>query len=138
MSQRTLSEIRRSLDISLGECAKACGLKTSELSHIEWGRKQPTDEIVSALSGVLKVSGEEILSSLPKENPKELERVADVFVALRACSDDAKAKGFKKGRGGNGQIVCPICKQTLRYSVAGYNGHLWGACETNGCVQWMQ
>ncbi len=27
---------------------------------------------------------------------------------------------------------------TLHYSVAGYNGHLWGQCTTVGCARWME
>jgi len=26
----------------------------------------------------------------------------------------------------------------LHYSVASYNGHMHGRCETEGCVAWMQ
>lgn len=134
----TLSELRRSKDMSLGECAKACGLKASELSHIEWGRKKPTNEIVNDLARVLGQTEDAIRESIPKEDPQVSERVADVFLALRKCSEDAKAKGLKKGHGGTGEVECPICKKRLRYSVASYNGHMWGSCETEGCVRWMQ
>lgn len=58
---------------------------------------------------------------------------------LAAAFQDAKAKGFGKGKGGAGAIECPVCKTgTLRYSVAGYNGHMHGHCSTGGCVSWMQ
>lgn len=35
-------------------------------------------------------------------------------------------------------IECPACKGRLHLSQAAYNGHVWGQCETKGCVSWMQ
>lgn len=35
-------------------------------------------------------------------------------------------------------IECPECKGKLHLSQAGYNGHVWGKCETPGCVEWME
>jgi hypothetical protein len=61
------------------------------------------------------------------------------MLALGAASADAKAKGYKAGHGGKDSLPCPVCKTgTLHYSVASYNGHLWGQCTTQGCVAWMQ
>jgi hypothetical protein len=66
-------------------------------------------------------------------------RMDDIRVAVPACREDAKANGFGKGRGGRGAINCPVCKTgKLHYSVAGYNGHMWGKCTTEGCMSWMQ
>lgn len=31
-----------------------------------------------------------------------------------------------------------LCRQTLRYSVAGLNGHIWGKCDNQDYVRWMQ
>lgn len=64
--------------------------------------------------------------------------IEDTLKAVRAAQEDADKHGFKKGKGGNATIVCPICKGNLAYSVASINGHLWGTCQTEGCVQWMQ
>lgn len=66
------------------------------------------------------------------------QRMAQTIAALRIVHDDAKAKSLKRGHGGNGQVACPVCQQQLRYSVADYNGHIHAACETKGCVQWME
>jgi hypothetical protein len=61
------------------------------------------------------------------------------LTAVRAASADAKAKGLKKGKGGKDSLPCPACGTgVLHYSVSGYNGHLWGQCETKDCVSWMQ
>jgi hypothetical protein len=61
------------------------------------------------------------------------------LTGLNAAHKDAKAKGYKKGNGGKGSLPCPVCTTgTLHYSVAAYNGHLWGQCSTNGCLSWME
>ncbi len=66
-------------------------------------------------------------------------RTENVMTAMRAVQADAKRHGYGKGRGGQGAIACPSCEGgTLRYSVAGYNGHIWGNCSTPGCAKWMQ
>lgn len=48
---------------------------------------------------------------------------------------------WKKGRAGKtGQIDCPVCGQpaALRFSLAGYNGHVHARCFTPDCVSWME
>ena len=40
---------------------------------------------------------------------------------------------------GAGVMECPVCKTgKLRYSRAGYNGHVHARCSTDGCVAWME
>lgn len=44
-----------------------------------------------------------------------------------------------EGRGVGGEMPCPCCKDgILRYSIAAYNGHIWGKCSTTGCAQWIE
>lgn len=58
--------------------------------------------------------------------------------AMKLAHEDAAAKGYGKGNGGQDSIKCPLCPDgILRYSVAGYNGHMHAAC-TKGCVSWME
>lgn len=46
---------------------------------------------------------------------------------------------WKRGTpGSSGKIDCPICGGKLRFSRAGYNGHIHAACSTEGCVRWME
>lgn len=60
-------------------------------------------------------------------------------LAIGAASKDAKSRGLGKGNGGAGAISCPVCKTgTLNYTVASYNGHMWGRCTTAECMCWMQ
>ena len=48
---------------------------------------------------------------------------------------------WKKGMTGTyGVIDCPVCQgiKTLRFSRAGYNGHIHAKCVTSRCVAWME
>lgn len=33
-------------------------------------------------------------------------------------------------------IPCPCCRGSLTFSVSS-NGHIWGKCATEGCLEWM-
>lgn len=45
----------------------------------------------------------------------------------------------KKNRVAKQEVIeCPVCKGKLHLSQAAYNGHVWGKCETQGCVEWME
>jgi len=72
-----------------------------------------------------------------KNEEEATKRTATFLLALHAASEAAKTLGLKKGRGGAGTTECPICKGVLHFSVAAYNGHLWGKCDTKGCAAWM-
>jgi hypothetical protein len=67
------------------------------------------------------------------------EAVQRCVIGRSAASDHAKERGFGRGHGGVGEVPCPVCGAgTIRYSVAGYNGHMHGRCTTKGCVSWME
>lgn len=44
----------------------------------------------------------------------------------------------KSPRGKNEVIECPACNGNLHLTQASSNGHVWGKCETEGCVSWME
>lgn len=46
----------------------------------------------------------------------------------------------KKHRGTSHRevIECPCCKGKLHLSIAASNGHVWGKCETAGCLSWIE
>lgn len=45
----------------------------------------------------------------------------------------------KKALMGKQEVIeCPACKGRLNLSQSSYNGHVHGACETEGCVRWME
>lgn len=43
-----------------------------------------------------------------------------------------------KGQSASEVVECPACKGRLHLSIAAYNGHVHGRCETEGCVSWME
>lgn len=59
---------------------------------------------------------------------------------LRSAHEHAKNNGLGKGHGGAGSIPCPIpnCKGKIQYTVASYNGHMHGRCDSGNCVSWME
>jgi hypothetical protein len=67
------------------------------------------------------------------------EKTVLILQAVAAVKTDASARGFGKYHGGRATIACPACTHgVITYSVAGYNGHTWGRCSTDGCVRWME
>lgn len=63
--------------------------------------------------------------------------------AIRRCIEDSNNCGFElfdpdDREDMTGEVLCPACGNTIKYSRSGYNGHVWGTCETEGCLQWMQ
>lgn len=60
------------------------------------------------------------------------ERQAIVMVGI---ADWRKAH---KGKSAREVVECPACKGRLHLSIAAYNGHVHGKCETEGCVSWME
>jgi hypothetical protein len=45
---------------------------------------------------------------------------------------------IKKHKENQGIIECPKCKGKLHFTRAKINGHVWGKCETDDCLSWMQ
>lgn len=57
------------------------------------------------------------------------------YLAARKAITDKHGKK----RGIRGEMPCPCCENgTLRYSIAGYNGHIWGQCSSPGCASWIE
>ena len=78
---------------------------------------------------------------------EEAEKEADMWEhqinktvgAINAAKSDAKSRGLKRGNGGRGEVKCPACPDgTLRYTVAGVNGHMHAKCTTEDCASWME
>lgn len=50
-----------------------------------------------------------------------------------------RAGWSKSNRVGKAEVIkCPACAGRLHLSQAASNGHVWGKCETEGCVSWME
>lgn len=49
-----------------------------------------------------------------------------------------KLKQEHVGKNARGIAICPECEGKLHWSHAAYNGHVWGKCETDGCLNWAE
>jgi hypothetical protein len=61
-----------------------------------------------------------------------------IILVVNEAHRVAKAMGFGRGKGGRFTFECPICKGTVTCSVASYNGHIHGSCDTENCARWME
>lgn len=50
----------------------------------------------------------------------------------------ARIKKEHKGTNWKGVEVCPACNGRLHLTHTECNGHVWGKCETEGCLAWME
>lgn len=58
---------------------------------------------------------------------------------LKAAAVVAEFRRKHKGKSAQEEVPCPACGTgTLHLSISGYNGHVWGKCSTDGCLQWME
>lgn len=74
-----------------------------------------------------------------EENEKAKFNIQPTLKAMKDVCEDAKAKGLRKGNGGQSACICPVCTGgMIDYKVSSYNGHIWAACSTKGCVAWIQ
>jgi hypothetical protein len=66
----------------------------------------------------------------------EIEAEDAEFAPMKAVHEAAEKIGLGKGSGGVGACPCPRCRTgTINFRVASSNGHMWGACTTQGCAQ---
>lgn len=49
-----------------------------------------------------------------------------------------KVKEQHKGEDWQGTEDCPVCEAPLHLRHAKINGHVWGKCETDNCVSFME
>lgn len=79
----------------------------------------------------------EQLAAEEAEMNKRLELIGKARTAIVAHLGGPWKRG---AAGASGEIDCPACGavKTLRFSRAGYNGHIHAGCKTEGCVRWME
>lgn len=56
----------------------------------------------------------------------------------KALTIVAKIKKEHKGHSWKGVETCPICDGKLHLTHSSVNGHVWGKCETENCLAWME
>jgi hypothetical protein len=67
-------------------------------------------------------------------------RVNGMIAARKAIVEHLGGPWKKGTAGSSGTIDCPVCKteKSLRFSRAGYNGHIHAHCLKGDCVSWME
>lgn len=63
---------------------------------------------------------------------KRLLILRTVMIAIKPWKDKHKNTDFSE------TIECPVCAGRLHLSIAHYNNHVHGKCETLDCVSWVQ
>jgi hypothetical protein len=63
---------------------------------------------------------------------QRIDRLRTVMVGI------AEWRAKHKGKSRADVVECPACKGRLHLSIAAYNGHVHGKCETDDCVSWME
>lgn len=79
----------------------------------------------------------EELAALEAEMNRRFELIGEARRAIVAHCGGPWKRGTP---GASGEIDCPACgtEKSLRFSRAGYNGHIHAACTTEDCVRWME
>lgn len=71
-----------------------------------------------------------------EQSEKKMKKAIEEFKTVLPIV--AKVKKEHKGQSWKGVEVCPVCKGKLHLTHASINGHVWGKCETEGCLAWME
>lgn len=78
---------------------------------------------------------EEEIAAADAEFAQHMDRMRKVMTVVKPWRTWSRKNRVAK----EGAIPCPTgCGGVLHLSQAAYNGHVWGKCETTGCVSWME
>lgn len=116
------------------------GVKYEDLKHLPFEKRpcfrKETDKAPRTGCDLMEFPTAEQLAEI--ENMMELHWQRTIL-ARDAILLDIGTPWKKGSPGAQGEIDCPVCKTgKLRYSQAGYNGHIHAACSTEDCVRWME
>lgn len=70
------------------------------------------------------------------EHKKWIEKRMTLLLTVRAGIRSWRDR--YKGKSATEVVECPACKGRLHLSIAAYNGHVHGKCETEGCASWVE
>lgn len=68
----------------------------------------------------------------------ELERQARIDQMGLASAVVNEIRRVHKGENWAGTVDCPVCGGRLHLRHAAINGHIWGNCDTEGCLRWIE
>src|SRR5574341_1202629 len=80
------------------------------------------------------------IEELEAEDREHEKRFADLDKARKAIVAHLGGPWKRGMAGSSGCINCPVCGgvKTLRFSRAGYNGHIHARCNSYKCVAWIE
>ena len=73
-----------------------------------------------------------------EQSARDFEAYVDQFVKNLSVVRPAIEQQHKETGEWSGSIECPECTKPLHWSKAKCNGHIHAACETEGCLSWME
>lgn len=121
--------------ITLRELSEMTGIGICRLSAIENGQEHTTgrevDALIIALGSGIRFPEQDEIDSNKEEFEATQKAIGKIF-------EDAKQRGFGKGRPGQAKIPCPKCRKDLFYRVNSFNGHVWAKCSSDNCIGFMQ
>lgn len=120
-------------------CALACGAA----ERMDAGRKAGDPNMTPCIGGH---TAKDALALCPKwirRTREHAEKRADTMEKAMAgimAADPVigRVKKERKGKDWRGVEVCPVCGGKLHMTHAAYNGHVYGKCETEHCLNWME
>jgi hypothetical protein len=103
----------------LGWCSRAPCLTTSmSKEQVPCDKyEEPTQEEIDKFDAEVKEASDRMMRTIP-------------FIE--------KIKKKYKGQNVKSTDECPECKGVLHFTHAAYNGHVWGKCETEECLNWVE
>ena len=132
-----------------GQCA--AGIKYADVTPYfgkqGWGLRVPcrTTEPERSYDDVQEFGERGTCPRYEEPTEQELAEYAAAIEAAKARMATvsklvAEIKKKHRGQWWQGVVDCPACGGTkcLHISHAAYNGHVHGACDTDGCVRWME
>jgi len=90
----------------------------------------PDDEMVTC--GRFQQKTAEEIALREQQMREEIDRYSGVFPLFQ------KIKREHQGKDWDGTVACPLCGGRLKIKHNSLNGHIWGRCETTGCLSWIE
>ncbi len=103
---------------------------------VGWGIRRPCDgENVGPFVNPCELYKEVTQDEIDEEarfiqrSEEHFKLVVPIIAAIKANNEGENTKGT---------VVCPICKGKLHWIHHAINGRVYGRCDTEDCVHWME
>ena len=127
----TIHYFQRQYRIDTRQLAQRTGIDAARLSQITRQTVIPTERERNKICEVLQFAWDEPIKL--DEGAVLRERMSLQVPPLIAAIKEKHGHQHVQAT-----MICPVCQETLHYAVSGVNGHTWGACETEGCLGWVE